>query len=131
MKLRAKRFLLAIIVSVITLTSLLLGVVLDDEISFLKLTPFWIFVLCGSFCLWIFVLYIVLVLRKSEEYLQKTKKWDSLKRVGLLIILLWVVYGVLYYIRPYRWVLPYAICFSTVLISTAYMRNIYRKQMNI
>jgi amino acid transporter len=129
MNLKVKRFLLAITVGVITLTSLLLLQILDENISIGDLTPFWIFVLFVVFCLCIFLIYISLSVKKTKEYLQKIEKWDSPKVVGLMLILIWAVFGVLYYIRPYIWFFFYAICFPVVIISAVYMRNAYRKQI--
>ena len=95
------------------------------------LTPFWILVLFVFYCLWIFLLYITLGVRKSKEYLQKIVKWDSPKVVVLMLILVWVVFGVLYYIRPYLWIFIYGICSSLAILSAVYMRNVYRKQIDL
>ena len=131
MNLKAKRFLLAIISGVITLTLLLLWEILDDNIFLGDLTPFWIFILFIGYCLWIFLIYISLGVRKSKEYLQKVEKWDSPKTVVLMLIIVWVVYGVLYYKRPYMWFFFFGICFSIGIISGSYMRNAYRKQIDL
>ena len=131
MNLKAKRLLLAIVVGVITLTLILLWAILDKNISIDDLTPFWILVLFVFYCLWIFLLYITLGVRKSKEYLQKIVKWDSPKVVVLMLILVWVVFGVLYYIRPYLWIFIYGICSSLAILSAVYMRNVYRKQIDL
>jgi len=125
MKLRAKRFLLAIIVG--TIIYILLG--FSREISLPSLTPFWIAVLFGSYCLWILLFYFLIGLRKSEEYLRKVEKWDSPKRLVLMLIPLWIVCAVLYYMNPYRWILPYGIAFSLAYLFGAYMRSIYRREL--
>jgi hypothetical protein len=125
MKLKTKRFLLALIVG--TIIYILLG--FSREIPLPSLTPFWIAVLFGSYCLWILLFYFLIGLRKSEEYLRKVEKWDSPKVLVLGLIPLWIVCAVLYYMNPYRWIFPYGIAFSLAYLSVAYMRNIYRKEL--
>lgn len=125
MKLRAKRFLLAIIVG--TIIYILLGSPM--EIPLPSLTPFWIAALFGSYCLWILLFYFLIGLRKNEEYLRKVEKWDSPKVLVLTLIPLWIVCAVLYYMNPYGWIFPYGIAFSLAHLSTAYMRNIYRREL--
>jgi multisubunit Na+/H+ antiporter MnhB subunit len=125
MKLRTKRFLLAIIVG--TIVYILLG--FSRELPFQSLTPFWIAVLFGSYCLWILLIYFLTGLRKNEEYLRKVEKWDSPKRLVLMLIPLWIVCAVLYYMNPYRWIFYYGIAFSLVYLHGAYLRNIYRREL--
>ena len=125
MKLKTKRFLLAIIVG--TIIYILLG--FSREISLPNLTPFWIAVLFGSYCLWILLFYFLIGLRKSEEYLRKVEKWDSPKALVLMLIPLWIVCAVLYYMTPYGWIFPYGIAFSLAYLFGAYMRSIYRREL--
>jgi hypothetical protein len=128
MELWAKRFLIAIPVSVM-FVSFTLVLSLDDEISFLQFTPVWIVLLYGSFCFLTFFFFSILFLRKNEEYLRKVKKWDSPKAVGLYVILVWVVFGVFYYFDPKILFIFYALGFSIIYVSAAYLRNEYRKQL--
>ena len=125
MKLRTKRFLLAIIVG----TIIYILLVFSRKIPLPSLTPFWISVLFGSYCLWILLFYFLNGLRKSEEYLQKVEKWDSPKRLVLLLSPLWILCAVLYYLRPDRWSLYYGIAFSLAILYGAYMRNSYRREL--
>lgn len=125
MNLKTKRFLLAIIVGTIIYISLGFGY----EIPLPILTPFGIAVLFGSYCLWILLFYFLIGLRKSEEYLRKVEKWDSPKRSVLMLIPLWITCAVLYYMNPYRWIFPYGIAVSLAILSGAYMRNIYRREI--
>ena len=128
MELWAKRFFIAILVSV-TFVSFSLALSLDDEISFLQFTPVWIVLVYGSFCFLTFFFFFVLGLRKNEEYLRKVKKWDSPKAVGLYVILVWIVFGVFYYFDPKILFIFYALGFSIIYVSAAYLRNEYRKQL--
>jgi H+/Cl- antiporter ClcA len=130
MQLRIKRVLVATLVS-ITLVSFVFALASDDKISLSQLTPFWIVLLVGSACFSTFFFFIVLGLRKNEEYLRKVKKWDSPKRVSLNVILVWVVIGILYYIRPKIWFFFYALSISIAYVSAAYLRNEYRKQLTV
>lgn len=130
MQLRMKRVLIATLVS-ITFVSLLLALASDDKISLLQLTPIWIVLLVGSLCFSTFLFFIVLGLRKNEEYLLKVKKWDSPKRVSLYVILVWIVIGIFYYIIPKIWFFFYALSFSIAYVSAAYLRNEYRKQLAV
>lgn len=125
MKLRTKRFLLAIIVG--TIIYILLGS--GYKIPLPSLTPFWIVALFGSYCIWILLFYFLSGLRKSEEYLQKVEKWDSPKRLVLLLSPLWILCAVLYYLNPYGWIFPYGIAFSLAILYGAYMRNSYRREL--
>ncbi len=125
MKLKTKRFLLAIIVG--TIIYILLG--FAYEIPLPSLTPFWIAVLFGSYCLWILLFYFLIGLRKSKEYLRKVEKWDSPKALVLMLIPLWIVCAVLYYMNPYGWIFPYGIAFSLAYLFGAYMRSIYRREL--
>jgi hypothetical protein len=130
MELWAKRFFIAILVSTI-FVSFSLTLSLDDEISFLQLTPVWIVILYGSFCFLTFFFFLVLGLRKNEEYLRKVKKWDSPKTVSLYVILVWVVFGVFYYFDPKILFFFYALGFSIIYVSAAYLRNEYRKHLKV
>jgi Kef-type K+ transport system membrane component KefB len=127
MKLRTKRLLLSIIVGAITYILLWLS----TGISLWNLTPFWIFVLCGSFCIWIFISYVVLGMRKNESCLRKTEKWDSPKIFWLTPISIWIISTAFYLLKPYHWIFLYAAVITIAYISGVYMRNSYRKELKL
>ncbi|MCK5261180.1 MAG: hypothetical protein KAJ44_03290 [Thermoplasmatales archaeon] len=129
MNLKQKRILLSIIDGVIFY--LIIAIYLSMRISLLRLTPFGIFVLILSFCIWIFVLYLVSGLRKSEEYLSKVEKWDSPKALGLVLIIVWTIFAVLYYIKPIISNLLIPVGITMGYLTGAYMRNAYRKELKI
>jgi Ca2+/Na+ antiporter len=100
-----------------------------NEVKNKEVSSCWIAVLFGSYCLWILLIYFLTGLRKNEEYLRKVEKWDSPKRLVLMLIPLWIVCAVLYYMNPYRWIFYYGIAFSLVYLHGAYLRNIYRREL--
>ena len=102
---------------------------LSIRISLLRLTLLGIFVLILSFCIWIFVFYLVLGLRKSEKYLSKVEKWDSPKALGLILIIVWTIFAVLYYIKPIISTLLIPVGVTMGSLMGAYMRNTYRKEL--
>ena len=130
--LRTKRIILAIFLGIILYALIFIGAWLDDNVFILNLSPFWTFILFGSYFLWVLLFYIISGWRKSEEYLKRVEKWDLPIRQVLVILLLWIVFLGLYYLRPSnKFTLVYACCFSVVFLSGAYLRNLYRKELKL
>jgi len=130
--LRTKRIILAIFLGIILYALIFIGAWLDDNVFILNLSPFWTFILFGSYFLWVLLFYIISGWRKSEEYLKRVEKWDLPIRQVLVILLLWIVFLGLYYLRPSnKFTLVYACCFSVVILSGAYLRNLYRKELKL
>ena len=127
MNLKQKRVLVSIISG--TILFLIFALYFSTHTSLLRMTPSGIFVLIVIYCIWIFVLYLVLGVKKSEKYLSKVEKWDSPRILGLTVIILWAIFTVLYYLQPKIWTLMFPVCLTIGYLSGIYMRNAYRKEL--
>jgi hypothetical protein len=111
-----------------TLESLLFYFYLYSNTLIQSWASLWIVSIFCIFYLGMFSILYILGTQRSRKYLENTKKWDSPKVFGLILIIWWVFCAVIYYLQLDNGILFLAIGGTIASLSGFYMRKIYRKK---
>ena len=88
------------------------------------------FVSLGT-CLLVIVLYLLLGTGKKESLLRKGKQWDSPRIVVITAVLVWCLFGAVYYFRPSLIYFFFPTLYTILIAGNASIRNAYRKELKI